>query len=144
MSNSCNPVNYIARLCPLSMELSRQELECLAISFFRGFSQPGDQTHHVTCIGRRLFTSEPPGKPHSYALIGLKKKCNKAGPFFHCLGVILDFCCCSWLTIFCWYFRGTAKWFSKECIYKYIYIYIRFFSIIGYYKILNIVPCAIW
>ena len=31
-------------------------------------------------------------------------------------------------------------------IYIYIYIYIfffRYFSIIGYYKILNIVPCAI-
>ena len=32
------------------------------------------------------------------------------------------------------------------CVYIYIYIYIdnffRFFSIIGYYKILNIVPCA--
>ena len=38
------------------------------------------------------------------------------------------------------------------CVYIYIYIYththiyiffFRFFSIIGYYKILNIVPCAI-
>ena len=31
------------------------------------------------------------------------------------------------------------------CVYIYIYIYIskRLFSIIGYYKILNIIPCAI-
>ena len=34
------------------------------------------------------------------------------------------------------------------CVYIYIYIYIyinffRFFPLIGYYKILNIVPCAI-
>ena len=39
----------------------------------------------------------------------------------------------------CVSFRCTAKWFS------FIYIYIlfsRFFSIIGYNKILNIVPCA--
>ena len=29
------------------------------------------------------------------------------------------------------------------CVYIYIYIFFfRFFSIIGYYKILNIVPCA--
>ena len=35
-------------------------------------------------------------------------------------------------------FRCTAKWFS----YTYI-LFFRFFSIIGYYKILNIVPSAI-
>ena len=28
------------------------------------------------------------------------------------------------------------------CIYIYVFLF-RFFSIIGYYKILNIVPCAI-
>ena len=39
-------------------------------------------------------------------------------------------------------FRCTAQWFSYIYIYIYIYIY-RFFSLIGYYKILNIVPCAI-
>ena len=28
-------------------------------------------------------------------------------------------------------------------LYVYIYIYVRLFSIIGYYKIVNIVPCVI-
>ena len=40
----------------------------------------------------------------------------------------------------CISFRCTAKWFS----YTYLYIYfVRFFSLIGYYKILSIVACAI-
>ena len=40
----------------------------------------------------------------------------------------------------CVTFRCPAKWFS----YLYIYVFFfRFFSIIGYYKILSIVPCAI-
>ena len=41
-------------------------------------------------------------------------------------------------------------WFQVYCkviqLYIYIYIYIfffRFFSLIGYYKILSVVPCAI-
>ena len=36
-------------------------------------------------------------------------------------------------------FRYTAKWFN----FIYIYVFFRLFSFIGYYKILNIVPCAI-
>ena len=40
-------------------------------------------------------------------------------------------------------FRCTAKWFSYTYIYTYIYIFFfRFFSIICYYKILTVVPCA--
>ena len=37
------------------------------------------------------------------------------------------------------HFWCTAKWFS----YIYIYIFFGFFSIVGYHKILNTVPCAI-
>ena len=43
-------------------------------------------------------------------------------------------------------FRCTTQWFSYTCVYVYIYIYsffFRFFSITGYYKISNIVPCVI-
>ena len=45
--------------------------------------------------------------------------------------------------------KCVAKWFGSLYIYIYvcvcvcIYIYLKFFSIIVYYKILNIVPCAI-
>ena len=46
---------------------------------------------------------------------------------------IIDLQCC----VSFWY---TAKWFY---IYVYIYIYSFSYSIIVYYKILNIVPCAI-
>ena len=51
----------------------------------------------------------------------------------------------SWFTIFCefqvyWFsISDSGKWFSF--IYKFFF---RFFSIIGYYKILDTVPCAIW
>ena len=38
----------------------------------------------------------------------------------------------------CVSFRCTAKWVSYICIF-----FFRFFSTIGYYKILNMVPCAI-
>ena len=46
---------------------------------------------------------------------------------------------------YCDSFRCTEKWFSYIYIYIYIYIciYFRLFSIIGYYRILNIVPCVI-
>ena len=43
-------------------------------------------------------------------------------------------------------FRCTAKWFNYMymCVYIYIYTHsFRFFSHIGYYKILSVVPCAI-
>ena len=39
-------------------------LECIAISFSRGSSRPRNRTH-VSCIAGELFTTEPPGKPHS-------------------------------------------------------------------------------
>ena len=44
------------------------------------------------------------------------------------------------------FFATSANWEAYIYIYIYTYIYIHvlnFFSIIGYYKILNIVPCAI-
>ena len=42
-------------------------LEWVAIAISRGYSRPRDQTHVscVSCIGRRFFTTVPPGKPMS-------------------------------------------------------------------------------
>ena len=37
-------------------------LKWIAISYLRGSSQPGDWTL-ISCIGRWVFTAEPPGKP---------------------------------------------------------------------------------
>ena len=43
--------------------LQERKLECVALPFSRGSSQPRDQTQ-VSCIaGRILLLSEPPGKP---------------------------------------------------------------------------------
>ena len=39
--------------------------------------------------------------------------------------------------------KCVAKWFGYLYIYMCIYIHVKFFSIIVYYTILNIVPCAI-
>ena len=41
------------------------------------------------------------------------------------------------------HFRYTAKWFSYTYIYIFFFFF-RFFSLIGHYKILSRVPCAIW
>ena len=51
---------------------------------------------------------------------------------------IIDLQCCV-------SFRCTAQQFSYTHIYTYTYMYLffRFFSLIGCYKILSIVPCAI-
>ena len=41
-------------------------------------------------------------------------------------------------------FQVYSKVIQYTCVYTYIYIlFFIFFSIIGYYKIVNIVPCAI-
>ena len=40
-------------------------------------------------------------------------------------------------------FRCTAKWFCYTYVCIYLYSFFRFFSIIVYYKILTIVPCAV-
>ena len=68
-------------------------------------------------------------------MINLQRRTNKVFFFFkekNWTAVDLQ-CCVS--------FRNTAKWFSYICVS--VYIYILFFSIIAYYKILNIVPCAL-
>ena len=44
----------------------------------------------------------------------------------------------------CISFKYTPKWFSYlYALYIYIFFF-KFFSIVGYYKILNIVSCIIW
>ena len=48
----------------------------------------------------------------------------------------------NWSRVTLWYcvsFRCTAKWFNYICV-----IYFRLFSIIGYYKVLSIIPFVIW
>ena len=67
------------------------------------------------------------------------------------LNYILFFLTFYWSIVdlqYCATFRDSAKWFgyTHTHIYKYIYIYIfffRFFSLIGYYRILSIVSYAI-
>ena len=39
-------------------------LECVAVNFSRGSSQPREQTH-VSCLAGGFFTTEPMGKPRS-------------------------------------------------------------------------------
>ena len=46
--------------------LQARILEQVSIPFSRGSSLPRDQTHIscISCIGRQIFTTEPPGKPN--------------------------------------------------------------------------------
>ena len=62
------------------------------------------------------------------------------------LNFFLSFFFLNWSIVdlqYCVSFRCTAKWFSYSYICIYLYSFFQFFSIIVYYKILNIVPCAI-
>ena len=52
-------------------------LEWVAISFSRGSSWPRDQTH-VSCFGRQIFTTQPPGKPVSWE----QRWCKCSGRWF--------------------------------------------------------------
>ena len=47
--------------------LQARILDCVAMSFSRGSSQPRDWTHvsQVSCVGRQVLYPEPPGKPTS-------------------------------------------------------------------------------
>ena len=59
-------------------------LEWVAISFSRGSSWPRDRTH-VFCIGRRFFTTEPPGtqlKPEWSGYITADLHSASLGSFF--------------------------------------------------------------
>ena len=52
----CDPMDYIARQAPLSMELSRQEYwSGASLPFSRGSSRPRDQTQ-VSYTAGRVFT----------------------------------------------------------------------------------------
>ena len=61
-SSNCSPPGssihgiFLARL-----------LEWVAISLVRGSSRPKDRTH-ISCVGSRFFTTEPPGKPLLFSL----------------------------------------------------------------------------
>ena len=48
--------------------LQARILEWVTISSSRGSSRLGDQTHGscTSCVAGRLFTTEPPGKPHPF------------------------------------------------------------------------------
>ena len=79
-------------------------------------------------LAGRLSTTAPQGKPQVIYFLNWST---------------VDLRCC----VSFWY---TAKLFSYVYIYIYIYIYththiffFRFFFLIGYYKVLSIVPCAI-
>ena len=50
----CNPIDGSPPGSPVLGILQARTLEWVAISFSRGFSQPGDQTH-VSCIGRWIL-----------------------------------------------------------------------------------------
>ena len=65
-ANLCDPMDYIAHQCPLSIEFSRQE-------YWSGlpFPRPGNLSHPgikpespaFPALASRLFTTEPPGTP---------------------------------------------------------------------------------
>ena len=58
----CDPMDWSPPGSSIHGILQARTLEWVAIFSFRGSSSPRNQTH-VSCIARRFFTSEPPGKP---------------------------------------------------------------------------------
>ena len=61
-SHSCGPMDCILPGSSGHGILQARILEWVAISFFRGPSQPRDRTH-ISCFAGRFFTTEPLGKP---------------------------------------------------------------------------------
>ena len=61
-STLCNPINWSPPGSSVHGILQARILECAAISFSRGFSQPRDQTHisYASCPGRWFFTNRKP------------------------------------------------------------------------------------
>ena len=60
LSMAQSPEGLSRPLCP--WDFPARIRECIAISFSRGSSRPRDRTC-VFCIGRRIFTTEPPESP---------------------------------------------------------------------------------
>ena len=62
----CGTQWTVAHQAPLSMGFQARTLGQVAISYSRGFSQPRDRTHVscISCIGRWILSTEPPGKSH--------------------------------------------------------------------------------
>ena len=59
----CDPVDYSPPDSSVHGISQARILEGVAVSFFRRSSQPRDGTC-ISCLAGRLFTTEPPGKPH--------------------------------------------------------------------------------
>ena len=64
----CDPVDCSPPGPSVHGVLQARILEWIAISSSRGPSQLKDRTH-VSCIGKHLFNTEPPGKPDIYIYI---------------------------------------------------------------------------
>ena len=60
----CDPVDCNLPGISVHGILQARILEWVAIPFSRGCSQPRDWIH-ISCIGRQVLHTEPPGKPHS-------------------------------------------------------------------------------
>ena len=71
MSDSFDPTDYGLARSSVHGIFQARTLECVAISFNRGSSQPKDQSC-VSCIAGRFFTTEPPeslhGQGHPWAV----------------------------------------------------------------------------
>ena len=67
-STLCDPIDGNPPGSSVPGILQSRTLKCVAISFFRGSSQPRDRTH-VSCIACGFFTSEPPGKSEGKSII---------------------------------------------------------------------------
>ena len=64
----CDPVDCSPPGPSVHGVLQARILEWIAISSSRGPSQLKDRTH-VSCVGKHLFNTEPPGKPDIYIYI---------------------------------------------------------------------------
>ena len=74
----CNPMDYCPPGSSVHGILQARVLECVAISFSRGFSPPRDQTRISWCSWSRFFTTEPLGKPIWSELTSWRCFCNSS------------------------------------------------------------------
>ena len=85
----CNPMDCSPPGSSVYGILQARTLEWVAMPSCRGSSWPRDQTR-ISCIARRFFTAEPPGKP-SYSPWGLKRVGHDRATNIHTVPNLLSF-----------------------------------------------------
>ena len=149
----CNPKDCSPPGSSVHGILQAKILEWVAIPSSRGSSWPRDRTHfsYISCTGRQiLYHQHHLGSP--YIIYTYVIRTHTIYMLYTCVIYARVTCiyiynvhiCCIYTGIICTHiYIYTLNIYINIYLYLYIHIYVfflRFFSIVSYYKILNTVP----